>query len=36
MADISDDLNMKVGTAIQSAMNDMSAADMAGQLDTID
>jgi hypothetical protein len=36
MADISDDLNMKVGMQIQNAMNEMSAADMAGQLDTID
>ena len=36
MADIADDLNMKVGSQIQNALNDMTAADMAGQLDTID
>ena len=36
MADIADDLNMKVWTQIQQALNDMTAADMAGQLDTID
>ena len=36
MADISDDLNMKVGMQIQNALNDMTAADMAGQLDTVD
>jgi surface antigen len=36
MADISDDLNMKVGMQIQNALNDMTAADLAWQLDTID
>ncbi len=36
MADISDDLNMKVGMQIQNAMNEMTAADLSGQLDTID
>ena len=36
MADIADDLNMKVGSQIQNALNDMTAADMAGQLDTVD
>ena len=36
MADISDDLNMKVGSQIQNAMNDMTSADLAWQLDTID
>lgn len=29
MADISDDLNMKVGSQIQNAMNDMTSADLA-------
>ena len=36
MAVISDDLNMKVGSQIQNAMNEMTSADLAGQLDTID
>jgi len=36
MADIADDLNMKVGMQIQNAMNEMTSADLAGQLDTID
>lgn len=36
MADIADDLNMKVWSQIQNALNDMTAADLAGQLDTID
>lgn len=36
MADITDDLNMKVGMQIQNALNDMNAAEMAGELDTVD
>ena len=36
MADIADDLNMKVWFQIQNAMNEFTSADLAGQLDTID
>lgn len=36
MADISDDLNMKVWTQIQNALNEFTAADLAWQMDDID